>query len=255
MSNLLRKFKRFIRKQLGINQLIENQNQIINILNSHTRKNDEILKASIFNNTIYDSTWLKYKSFSPCGWAVDYAFLYTLYRVLNDTKPQKILEFGLGQSSKMIHQYADFFKNIDAITYEHDQTWINFFMNHFDGNYKINTKLIELKEIDYNTNITLSYKDIESEFKNQKFNLIIVDAPFGSESYSRSQILALLPTCLEETFCIIIDDFDRIGEKETVNEINNILDAHNLSYYSASYSGIKSHIIICSEDLNFLTSL
>jgi len=38
----------------------------------------------IFNNTIIDCEWLKYKNFSPGSWACDYAYLYTLFRVLND---------------------------------------------------------------------------------------------------------------------------------------------------------------------------
>lgn len=252
---MLKKIKRFIRKQLGLNQLIENQNQIKNVIDLISKNEDELLKASVFNNTITDSKWLKFKSFSPNWWAVDYAFLYTLYRILNDTKPQKILEFGLGQSSKMIHQYAAYFSEVNAVTCEHDQTWINFFKNHVDGDYKINTKIIELQEVEYNEKKTLSYKNIKKEFKNEKFNLIVVDAPFGSERYSRSQILNLLPDCLDEIFCIMIDDCNREGEKETLKEIFKILDVHNIKYCSTLYSGRKVHGLICSEDQFFLTSM
>ncbi len=252
---MLRKIKRLIRKQLGISQLIENQNQIKEELNSLSRKEDELLKAIIFNNTIADSKWLKFKSFSPGGWAVDYAFLYTLYRVLNDIHPVSILEFGLGQSSKLIHQYTNFYEEVNAITCEHDSEWINFFKNHMDGDYKINIKKVELKEVEYNTKKTLSYKNIATEFHNEKFDLIVVDAPFGSVRYSRSQILAFAKNKLTDSFCIIIDDYEREGEKETVNELMNILDGKGIKYSKTIYSGSKQHFLICNEKLRFLTSM
>ncbi len=252
---MIRKIKRFIRKQLGINQLIENQKQIKKELDSLSRKEDELLKALIFNNTIADSKWLKFKSFSPGGWAVDYAFLFTLYRVLNDTHPVSILEFGLGQSSKLIHQYANFYEDVNAITYEHDSEWINFFMNHVDGDYNINSKLIELHEVEYNTQKSLSYKNIENEFKNKRFNLIVIDAPFGSERYSRSQILNLANNNLENSFCIIIDDYEREGEQETANELMNILESKGIRYSKTIYGGSKQHFLICDEKLFFLTSM
>ena len=90
-------------------------------------------------------------------------------------KPLKILEFGLGQSSKMIHKYAGFFNNVQTINCEHDQTWINIFKKHFQESCKINKKILKLQEIEYNIQKTLSYENIEKEFKNQRFYLILMD--------------------------------------------------------------------------------
>lgn len=252
---MVRKIKKFINKLFSINQLIDNQNQIKKELDTLSRKEDELLKALIFNNTISDSKWLKFKSFSPGGWAVDYAFLYTLYRVLNDIHPILILEFGLGQSSKLIHQYANFYEEVNAITCEHDYEWINFFKNHMDGDYKINIKKIELKEVEYNSKKTLSYNNIQTEFHNEKFDLIVVDAPFGSPRYSRPQILDLAKNNLADSFCIIIDDYDRKGEQETANELMNIFESKGVKYSKTIYGGSKQHFLICDEKLKFLTTL
>ena len=109
---------------------------------------EEILKAQKFNSTTIGSQWFKYKSISPGGSAVDYAFFYTLYRTLCSKKPNKILEFGLGQSSKMVHQYADYYQTI-AITVEHDPQWVEFFKKEKDGDYDINVKILDLEEIQY----------------------------------------------------------------------------------------------------------
>ena len=127
MKKSIEKILTAIRKIFGTNKLKNNQQIIISQQSKMIDMQNEILKSQIFNSTIIDSEWLKYRSFSPGGWAVDYGFLYTLYRVLNDMKPKNILEFGLGQSSKMIHQYANFYQNANAITCEHDSEWINFF--------------------------------------------------------------------------------------------------------------------------------
>ena len=252
---MLRKIKRFIRKQLGINQIIENQNQIKTTLDALSRKEEEILKASIFNNTIVDSAWLKYKSFSPGGWAVDYSFLYTLYRVLNDVLPKSILEFGLGQSSKLIHQYAGFYDDVNALTCEHDIEWINFFKNSLNGEYNISIQEVELEEILYKGVKTLTIKDINSISNGKKYDLIVMDAPFGSSRYSRSQILDLVQNNLSDRFCIIIDDYERLGEQETAKELISVLDGKGIKYTSTIYNGSKQHFLICNEQLKFLITM
>ena len=93
----MQKLFSIILKKIGILDILASQEQQGRIL-------EEIHKAEIFSSTIADSEWLKFKSFSPGGWAADYGLLYTLYRVLNGMRPQNVLEFGLGQSSKMIHR-------------------------------------------------------------------------------------------------------------------------------------------------------
>ncbi len=252
---MLKRIKGFIRKQIGTTEILQNQTYITRLLQTTSNKENEILKAAIFNNTIIDSEWLKYKSFSPGGWAVDYGFLYTLYRVLSQMHPISILEFGLGQSSKLIYQYADFYKDVTAVTCEHDPEWVKFFNKGINQKYNINIKQLELSEVLYKNEQTLSYKNINKEFNGMKYDLIVVDAPFGSERYSRSQILSLIENNLKETFCIIIDDYERPGEQETARELMNIFEETGTKYHTAIYAGNKQHILFCSENMKFLTSM
>lgn len=214
----------------------------------------EILKGIIFNNTIQDSEWLKYKSFSPGEWAADYGLLYTLYRVLNGMRPQNVLEFGLGQSSKMLHQYGKFY-NTNVLTCEHDEKWIEFFTKEKVGQYDLNIKKMELETISYKGFETLTYKNCVQELGGAKYDLIVVDGPFGRPHYSRPQILEISKANLSESFCIIIDDTHRSGESETANEVQTILESFGKKYLSHTYSSSKKHTLICSEDLRFLTSL
>ena len=56
-----------------------------------------------------------------------YQYLYAVYRILNTVKPKKILELGLGQSTKLLSQYAKTNKEVKHIVVEHDQEWIDFY--------------------------------------------------------------------------------------------------------------------------------
>lgn len=217
----------------------------------------EILYAHKFNSTIIDSSWFKYKNVSPGGSAVDYCFFYTLYRVLSSIKPKSILEFGLGQSSKMVHQFANFHKSL-AVTVEHDSEWAKFFVEGKDGDYSINIKFLELETKKYKGVDVLTYKDCYDTFKNSTFDLIIVDGPFGfSENtiYSRPQIIELINGCISKDFVIIIDDYERTGEQNTVKEIFELFNTNHIDFVYTVYSTVKSHILITVPKFHFLTTL
>lgn len=247
----MRKFWHFILEHLLINKILENQEKFFRL---QTVLLTEILYAQRFNNTIMDSHWLKYRNFSPGGWAVDYGLLYSLYKVLNDIKPKHILEFGLGQSSKMIHQYANYYQ-VGAITCEHDDQWISSFNEGRDGDYNITIQKMELETIMYKGMETLTYKDIDIIVDEKKFDFILVDGPRGSKHFSRSQIVDIVRNNLLPSFCIIIDDAERVGEQETIQEVISVLESSGIQYCRREYSASKKHMLICSPDYKFLTSL
>ena len=103
---------------------------------------NEIMWACIFNNAIDTETWLKNKSFYPGRWAIGYPVLYVLYRILNEVKPKSILELGLGQSTKMITQYAAAYEDVKHYVVEHDDEWIHFFER--DTAVSANTEIVKL---------------------------------------------------------------------------------------------------------------
>lgn len=214
----------------------------------------ENLYANRFNNSIQDSNWLNYKSFSPGGWAVDYSFLFVLYKILNDMQPSEIIEFGLGQSSKMIHQYSTYFKK-NAVTIEHDEDWVKFFKKDKQGEYNVNIHILNLKTIDYKGFETRAYAGVDDFCSGKKFDLLVIDGPRGSEHYSRSQLINMAKRNLPDSFCIIIDDTNRIGEKETLAEVYSYFNEQQIDYCSKTYSSLASFTVICSKDLFFLTTL
>lgn len=236
-------------------QKLVNSSTIPSKFDENLRVNHEILWGHIFNNTVMESAWLKNKSFSPGRWAFGYPGLYIIYRVLNDFKPKSILEFGLGESSKMTYQYVMHHADYQLRIIEQDKNWLDFFSNE-KYNVKDNTILLPIEEISLLGNKTNVYKDLIPSINNKKYDFIIIDGPWGSKNNSRSQIVDIIENeLLEKEFVILIDDFERVGEKQTADRILSLLSKKGIKYNVGAYSGLKDTAIICSESISFLTSL
>ena len=110
--NPLKKMRSRIQHHLGIDELLA--------------KARDLHAAEVFHDRIQDSPWFVRQKLSPGNYAVDYGFLKTLYNVLSAMRPENILEFGLGQSSKLVHQYAAHYR-ANALTCENSDEWIEFF--------------------------------------------------------------------------------------------------------------------------------
>ena len=220
---------------------------------------EDLAWANVFNSTISGSAWLRDAAFSPGRWAVGYPFLYVLYRVLNDGKPRSILETGLGQSTRMIAQYAAAHAGTEHTVVEHDATWIRFFGESFALPPSTQVAHLPLtKTWRYGEDAEIvAYEGFGERFRGRKFDLISLDGPFGfmAKTYARADILPLIPECLAESFVILIDDFEREGERATVAELTRILRERGVAFREATYSGIKQMRIIVSPDKKFLCSL
>ena len=218
----------------------------------------EAVWAQIFNNTITNSAWLRDKTFSPGRWAVGYPFLYVMYRVLNEARPKRILELGLGQSTKMIAQYAVAFNDVEHIVVEHDPEWVKFFCNGFPLPANTKVTLLEREMIPYKEAEAIRvFKNFKETFQGQYFDFISVDAPLGADmpQYSRIDILNLIPNGLNHDFICMVDDCDRSGEMHTLQEIKQKLSDNQITYQVGRYSGAKTCSIVCSDSNSFLCSL
>ena len=222
------------------------------------RASEESLWADIFNQTVNDSVWLKNKTFSPGRWAVGYPYLYVMYRVLNEIKPTNILELGLGVSTKIIGQYAAHYNNINHIVVENDSEWIDFFNRDFK--LSNNTKIEQLDwvfEPFEEAKSVRVFENFQARFSNKQFDFISIDAPIGGDmkEYARIDVCKILPHCLKKSFVIMIDDYERIGEKNTVEKMKEELNNVGIKFKTGVYSGKKDLLIFASEDLKFLCSM
>jgi len=73
--------------------------------------------------------------------------------------------------------------------------------------------------------------------------------------YARIDILRILPDCLEDSFIILIDDYNRSGEQEMVKRLETVLKDAGIKFSRGIYSGEKQLAVVTSEDWSFLCSL
>ncbi|MBR4565120.1 MAG: hypothetical protein IKO26_11775 [Paludibacteraceae bacterium] len=239
--------KSLLWRLLGVNYLSRRQELLEERQKDVIRNQNELLWANKFHDSIIGSEWFRFQTLSPGGWAVDYGFLYSLYRILDVMRPTNILEFGLGQSSKLVHQYATHYAK-SAMTIEQSQNWIEHFSKEINGKYDLQVKNLNVIPTSFNGFPTTTYENLHSVVSDSKYDLILVDGPIGTEHFSRSHIMDLVQHNLANSFCIIIDDYERFGEQETVSEVKKVLDSISVDYSMTVRSASKDHCIICSSD-------
>lgn len=222
------------------------------------RNTNELIWAQNFNSVTENSSWLVDRRFAAGRWAVGYQYLYAVYRILEETHPQSILELGLGQSTKLLGQYVSSEKNAMHRVTEHDPNWIEAFRAEYP--LSDHTELVQLtlekREFREDKSV-LVYKGFQEALSDRKYDFISVDAPFGgqAEVYARIDILDLIPDCLEERFVIIVDDYNRQGERNMLKVLEEKLAQNSIPYSRGVYSGTKDCAVICSEELKFICSM
>ena len=252
------------------NHDISEMNKNINSIKSNLLKmnhseeliNNELKYAFVFNDTIKSSKWLKEKDFSLVNSAANYSLMYSLYRILNDAQPKNILELGLGQTTKLTSQYAKYFDDAKLTVLESDEDWIE----NFSKNLEIsdNTRIVNLdvETFEYNNTINTRFKDIDKIVESEKYDLIIIDAPRGFMKkdgknklldYSRANIWQLIPSNLSDDYIIIMDDYERKGEQNTMDHAKELLKENNKETFSYTAKGLKTQHAIFTEKYRFIS--
>lgn len=242
-----------------VDSLIVNFNRYKSSDHRNSLFSKEVRYALVFKDTIEGCEWLTNTTFSLNNSASNYSFMYTLFRILDEINPQNILELGLGQT-KLTTQYANFFKDSKLITVDGDQDWIDVFSEKLTCEGNINIIQQDTEKFTYNETENLRYKDLSNIVKEDKFDLIIIDGPNGFNpetgellTYSRSNIWNLLDNNLAEDFVIIIDDYERLGEKNTMNRVEEVLNEKGIEFYTFKSIGLKEQYVICSEKYKFIS--
>lgn len=216
--------------------------------------------ATVFRDTLRGSEWLKDVSISPGRSAIGYPGLYALYRSLDEFRPRRILELGLGQSTRVIGSYAGHFGAAHTIV-EHDGDWISFFLGKHGKNEGTRMVRLDCAETPYEGRYIRTqepirhYEGFAAALSGETFDFIFIDGPQGSSGYSRPDVTELLPECLEKSFVIMLDDSERQGEQNTMRVMMQILTGAGLRFAAGQYDGVKNTGVIVSEDLKFLLTL
>lgn len=226
-----------------------------NLLELNNAQLKELEWAHIYHDSIRGKKWLQDLPINVGRWAGNYSFFYVLSRILAEYYPKSIIEFGLGESSKMISTYIDnYLKESQHLIIEQSQEWADAFNTNFrlSDNSKIKVFNMLVKQV--KGKYTNGYEGIE-KLKNEKFDLYIVDGPFGSKNYSRYDIVSLVSTLTsDDEFIIIIDDYQRKGEQQTTEDIDEIFKSKNICIHKKVYEGNKSSIVLATNKYKFAAS-
>ncbi len=200
------------------------------------KQNKEILKANkelewahIFHDSIKDKSWLNDLSLNIGRWAGNYSFFYVLNRILLDAKPNNILEFGLGESSKLVTRYIqNYLVNSSHDIVEQSDEWTSHFNSRFTLAEASKVHILPLTQSIIKSHNSNGYKDID-KIITKKYDLYIVDGPLGSEHYSRYDIVKVAENFTsEDEFIILFDDYNRKGERETYEDLMRTLNSKTL---------------------------
>jgi hypothetical protein len=244
---MFKKIKNFINAILKDNNGRHQQN------NLHLK---ELEWANIYHDSIRGKNALQNLPLNIGRWAGNYTFFYVLNRILNDYKPKSIIEFGLGESSKFISVFIEnYSKESQHLIIEENALWRDAFNSNFTlfENSKIEVCDLVTKQVKgFDVN---GYNEIE-KFTASKFDLYIVDGPFGSPNYSRYDILKFAENLSEkDDFIIILDDYHRLGEKQTGDDLEALFKIKNIKVNKEVYIGVKSLIVFATDKYKYATSL
>lgn len=226
-------------------------NQLINI-----KLSKEIIWANVYHDSIRGKAFLENLPLNIGRWAGSYAFFYVLHRVLNDCKPVSILELGLGESTKFISKYIENeLTGTKHVVVEQSTEWAEGFLKTFElaNNVEIITLPIETVTIEKFE--VKRYKGLLTKIT-QDHEIYVVDGPHGSKRFSRYDIVDIIKNRNAfNDFLVIIDDYNRVGEKDTVKELLKLLESKSVNYVSAEYKGEKSVFLIGVGKFKFINSL
>lgn len=217
----------------------------------------ELNFADLLHDTTLQTAWLKDKSFTCFRGAANYGFLYTLFRVLDKANPQTILEMGMGQTSKLTTQYAAF-KHPDAKLdiVENDKNWIDLYSAQLAKGDNIRIHHQELEFFTVNGIACRKYADMTPIVQDTKYQLIVVDGPFGADQpQPRTNIIGLVDNNLADDFVIIFDDAERAGEQDTIRKTKQRLSEKGIKFVEDKRTGIKTQVLLLSESRSFINFL
>ena len=159
--------------------------------------------------------------FYPLSGAANHGMLYLLTRLLTDDALSEIVEFGSGQSSLLIDRVRP--AKGYHLCLESDADW----------HARIGKRLARCEYL----LAPLERRVIESVHVDtyrspppRDFDLMLVDGPMGTESYSRFGCVEWVVANRRDSFVVIIDDTNRKGELETVRWLTEHLSRSGRSF-------------------------
>ena len=183
------------------------------------------------------------------GWSLGPAGTFLLTEVLKTKRNLKVLEFGLGESTKLIGTCG----NVkDHLVLEHSIDWANQWKNTLENTPGVSPEIIVTPMLRDRRGSKYGVEHLEF---GDDFNFYLVDGPFGAKRNSRNDIVDIIKRWDEhKDFIIFIDDIHRIGELQTFIKVKRKLTEKGIAFRSKKMFDRKAIGVICSEGNWAITS-
>jgi hypothetical protein len=222
----------------------------------HTRYLKEIAAFDIlqFNlqRTGYDSLLF------PGGYAANATLLLELFRMLELTRPDAILECGCGESTGLFAHYARRNPGSTVVTLEDQPDWSAMVEKRFrhpenSANFQIITApLLAIRDADGMERRWYKSASVDSALKSRRFNLILVDGPSGRSGAGRSGILSYFPRLLDEQFALFFDDAGSSLYSSDIAALTEAFHAFGRPFVRKDIVGEKRMAVFASPELRDL---
>ena len=196
--------------------------------------------------------WLDNPPVSSPGGTASYSLLYVLLSLLRSGDFTHILEFGVGQSSKLISAYVTGTPGATSMHVEHDKEWLDRAVPCSPGIQRVHAPLIKTKVFD---------KEVQwysMERPESQFDLLLVDGPPALSRgmrFNRHGILNWIPEVLADDFVLIFDDAARIGERKATAAVKRILSETGREILSADFTGGSSQTVFATPKYRYAVYL
>ena len=163
--------------------------------------------------------------YTPIQSAANYSLLFILLQSVVRAQPAEILELGCGETTLLLdalRRSGIWRGNLTSI--EHDRFW------HKEISARVETDIV-LAPLTKQTirGIEAPAYDLSTLKKPLgTFDLVLIDGPNGTPRWSRLACLQFIPDHLAREFLIILDDYERPGERETAVLIRDSLESKGL---------------------------
>lgn len=207
----------------------------------------DLVFIDLFRTVQSNNAWLAVPIY-PVGGAVNYGLLYILSRALLEYQFNDVIEFGVGQTTKVLSAYANFLGK-RVISIEHDINWVKAVSSSTVAEsheilYAPMKKFRHKKFGEYSWYELPANSDL---LKETRFDLFLIDGPPGTKRRSRIGIVEKFPEMCAKEWLIIWDDLDRSGDLETFVIFTESLKETDIDFDYAFCTSMKTVGIIYTK--------
>jgi len=198
----------------------------------------DILAIDLYHTMRSSNSWLRIPVF-PAGGAVDYKLLYILARLLVEYSFGSVIEFGAGESTKVLSAFANY-SNSNVFTIEHDEFWAERVGRGVSA-FSHRICHCPLKSFQHSQFGTFNWYNLSEALipKELKFELFLVDGPIGTARFSRIGIIEHFSEMCASDWVVIWDDLQRLGDLEAFAAFIKSLKQKNTDFGHVIINGQK----------------